>query len=173
MNGLTQFLFLSHSVIPSEDGHLSAYTSPSERRREWISGFRGSAGTAVISESSAYLFTDSRYWVQAQRELDTNWSLQKVGWQGTKDWLEWVVLCPRGSRIGIDARMIAYTRAIRLFKGLSDRGSQLVHPRQNLVDLLWEEKPKKPKTSVYIHLEDHTGKGPWRKLSEIRRWIRN
>jgi len=173
MNGLTQPLFLSHSVIPSEDGHLSAYTAPSERRREWISGFRGSAGTAVISKHSAYFFTDSRYWGQAQRELDANWSLQKVGWQGTKDWLEWAVLCPRGSRIGIDARMIAHTHAIRLFKELSHRGSQLVHPRQNLVDLSWEEKPKKSKTSVYIHLEDHTGKGPWRKLSEIRRWIRN
>ena len=163
----------SHSIIPSEDGHLSEYTAPSERRREWISGFRGSAGTAIISKHSAYLFTDSRYWIQAQRELDANWSLQKVGWQGTKDWLEWVILCPRGSKIGIDSRMIPHERATRLFKGLYDRGSKLVHPRQNLVDLVWDDRPKRPKDAVYVQPEEYTGKGAREKLSDIRRWIRS
>jgi len=176
MNELTPSpspLFFSHSIVPSEDGHLSEYTAPSERRREWISGFRGSAGTAIISKHSAYLFTDSRYWIQAQRELDPNWSLQKVGWQGTKDWLEWVVLCPRGCKVGIDSRMIANERATRLFKGLYDRGSKLVHPRQNLVDLVWEDRPKRPKDAVYVQPEEYTGRGARDKLSDIRKWIRS
>lgn len=174
MNELTPSLVsFSHSIVPSEDGHLSEYTAPSERRREWISGFRGSAGTAIISKHSAYLFTDSRYWIQAQRELDSNWSLQKVGWQGTKDWLEWVILCPRGSKIGIDSRMIAHERATRLFKGLYDRGSRLVHPRQNLVDLVWEDRPKRPKDAVFVQPEEYAGKGARDKLSDIRKWIRS
>ena len=121
---------------------------------------------------SAHLFIDSPYWTQAQRELDAHWSLQKVGWQGTKDWLEWVLLCPRGSKIGIDSRMISHERATRLSKGLSDSGSQLVHPRQNLVDLIWKDQPMRPKDAVYVQPEVYTGKGAREKLSDIRGWIR-
>lgn len=68
--------------------------------------------------------------------------------------------------------MIAHERATRLFKGLYDRGSKLVHPRQNLVDLVWEDRPKRPKDAIYVQPEEYTGKGAREKLSEIRRWIR-
>jgi hypothetical protein len=68
--------------------------------------------------------------------------------------------------------MIAHERATLLFKGLYDRGSKLVHPRQNLVDLVWEDRPKRPKDAVYVQPEEYTGKGAREKLSEIRRWIR-
>ena len=69
--------------------------------------------------------------------------------------------------------MVPHERAARLFKGLYDRGSKLVHPRQNLVDLVWEDRPKRPKDAVYVQPEEYTGKGAREKLSEIRKWIRS
>lgn len=58
-----------------------------------LSRFTGSSGTAVISATEAYLFTDSRYYIQAARELDGNWTLVKVGWQGAVNWDEWLIVC--------------------------------------------------------------------------------
>jgi len=69
--------------------------------------------------------------------------------------------------------MIPHERATRLFKGLYDRGSKLVHPRQNLVDLVWEDRPKRPKDAIYVQPEVYTGKGAREKLSDIRKWIRS
>ena len=68
--------------------------------------------------------------------------------------------------------MVPHERAARLFKGLYDRGSKLVHPRQNLVDLVWDDRPKRPKDPVYVQPEKYTGKGAREKLSDIRKWIR-
>lgn len=70
--------------------------------------FTGSAGTAVISRTGAHLFTDSRYYTQATRELDGNWTLHKVGFTpDIQPWNEWVRDRPRGSRVGIDSRLIS------------------------------------------------------------------
>ena len=160
------------SVIPSEDGHLSEYVANSDKRLYWLSGFTGSAGTAIVSKRSAYLFVDSRYWSQAERELDANWTVHKTGTPEIKDWLEWAITCPRGSKIGIDSRMISHEKATRLYKGLYDRGSKLAHPRQNLVDLVWEDRPKRPKDSVYVQPIQFTGKDAKTKLADIRKWIR-
>lgn len=68
--------------------------------------------------------------------------------------------------------MISHERATRLYKGLYDRGSKLAHPRQNLVDLVWEDRPKRPKDPVYVQPVQFTGKEANQKLSEIRKWIR-
>ena len=104
---------LSLSVVPSEDAHGSEYVAACDRRREWISGcvslilililctllragvcrFNGSAGQAIVSKTTAYLVTDSRYWLQAQEQLDSNWRLVQAGHtDGPKDWIEWLVV---------------------------------------------------------------------------------
>jgi Xaa-Pro aminopeptidase len=80
--------------VPTEDAHGSECVALSEKRREWISGFNGSAGQAIISSSNAYLVTDSRYWLQAQDQLDSNWILIQTGTHdGPKDWVDWIVVC--------------------------------------------------------------------------------
>jgi hypothetical protein len=139
---------------------------------QWISNFTGSAGTAIVSKRSAYLFVDSRYWAQAERELDGNWQTMKMGTAEIKDWLDWAITCPRGSKLAIDSRMISHERATKLYKGLYDRGSKLAHPRQNLVDLIWEDRPKRPRDPVYVQPVEFTGRDIKEKLSDIRRWIR-
>ena len=102
------------SIVPSEDAHQSEWVAASDKRREFISGqvpsiissfifriltltlytrFTGTAGQAIISMHSAFLVTDSRYFLQAQEEIDSNWLLIKAGNPGEpQDWIEWIVV---------------------------------------------------------------------------------
>jgi Xaa-Pro aminopeptidase len=104
--------------------------------------------------------------------VDTNWQILQVGTADVKDWIEWAITCPRGSKIAIDSRMISHERATRLYKGLYERGSKLAHPRQNLIDLVWEQRPKRPKDLVYVQPTEFTGREAKEKLSDVRKWIR-
>lgn len=76
-------------IVPSEDSHQSEYIAPCDARREHISGFSGSAGTAVITLEKAALATDGRYFNQASKQLDSNWVLLKQGLQDVPTWQEW------------------------------------------------------------------------------------
>jgi hypothetical protein len=79
-------------VIFADDEHGSEYTQPYDKRRDWISGFRGSAGTAVVSLQTAAIWTDSRYYTQAEEELDcTNWLLMRDGMPGVPSLINWLV----------------------------------------------------------------------------------
>ncbi|KAG8829502.1 hypothetical protein FRC18_009256 [Serendipita sp. 400] len=172
MSSRTPPISQASGIIPSEDGHLSEYVADSDKRVRYISGFTGSAATAIVSKRSAYLFVDSRYWIQAEQELDGNWTVHKTGTPEIKDWLDWAITCPRGSKIAIDSRMISHERATKLYKGLCERGSKLAHPRQNLVDLIWDDRPQRPKNPVFVQPVEFTGKDIKEKLSDVRRWIR-
>jgi Xaa-Pro aminopeptidase len=119
---------------------------------------------------TAFLLTDSRYWLQAQEEVDANWTLDKVGSPGEpQDWIEWIAvrrssvsvyvfffkfpdIYPQSqagsSRIGIDTRMISHEKATLLNSKLSSMESKLVYPPQNLVDLIWKAKPIKPDAAI-------------------------
>ena len=80
-------------LAPTEDPHMSEYVPECWRRREWISGLTGSAGFAVIGKESAWLWADSRYWLQAEEELDAEagWELVKMGHPATETWPDWCV----------------------------------------------------------------------------------
>ena len=78
-------------MIPSEDAHASEYIAPCDARRAFISGFSGSAGTAVVTADKAALATDGRYFNQAEKQLDANWELLKQGLQDVPTWQEWLV----------------------------------------------------------------------------------
>ncbi|KAF9478360.1 Creatinase/aminopeptidase [Pholiota conissans] len=166
---------LDYYIVPSEDAHGSEYVAASDKRREFISGFTGSAGTAIITRNNAYMLTDSRYWIQAQDEMDHNWTLIKVGSQGQpQDWIEWLMDRVKSSRIGIDARMISHEKATlinsKINSGTID--SKLVYPPQNLVDLIWVEKPTKSLEMVYIQSVEFAGRDARYKLGKIKEWIR-
>ncbi|KAH9915057.1 Creatinase/aminopeptidase [Epithele typhae] len=160
-------------IIPSEDAHGSEYIAPTDKRREWISGFTGSAGQAVISHNGAWLITDSRYWLQARDQLDRNWELIEAGSPGLpKEWMEFLVSqAGSDNKIGIDARLISYEKASRLNQELKAKGAKLQYPPQNLVDLIWREKPARSREPVYVQPQDFTGIGAGRKLALIRDWI--
>ncbi|KIJ54668.1 hypothetical protein M422DRAFT_24575 [Sphaerobolus stellatus SS14] len=165
---------LDYYIVPSVDAHGSEYNlAPCDNRREWISGFTGSSGTALISLSNAYLFTDSRYYIQAARELDENWSLQKTGWEGVKHWDDWLIDRAKGAKVGVDSRLIPYSFALKLRSELALRDSVLVYPWQNLIDLLWKERPPRPPHPIHIHPLTFAGEDAQSKLDSIRMWIRS
>lgn len=78
-------------IVPSEDEHQSEYPAESEKRREYITHFTGSAGLAVITATEAALSTDGRYYNQAEKQLDQNWELIRGGPMGKQSWKEWSV----------------------------------------------------------------------------------
>lgn len=136
--------------------------------------FTGSAGLAIVSKSSAYLVTDSRYWIQAQQELDHNWLLIPAGAvDGPKDWVEWLTDRAKDARLGIDARMITHEKATSLNTQVQAKGCKLIYPPQNLVDLIWKDKPSRSKEPVFVQPIQYTGMGAGEKLAKLRQWIKD
>ncbi|KAB5591306.1 X-Pro aminopeptidase [Ceratobasidium theobromae] len=163
---------IDYYIVPSEDAHQSEYVAASDRRREYISGFTGSAGTAIVSLNNAYLFTDSRYYIQAEREVDRNWTLHKVGMPNVKPWNEWILNRARGAAIGIDSRLIAHDTATALTASLKLKGMRMVYPQRNLVDQIWKDRPSKSAAPIYTHDLKFAGEHAAAKLERLRKWLR-
>lgn len=94
-------------IIPTEDAHYSEYAAACDARRAFISGFTGSAGTAVVTVTNgACLWTDGRYYLQASQQLDSNWTLQKMGLPETPTQEEWLAkVLPSASVVAIDPKL--------------------------------------------------------------------
>ena len=93
-----EFHGLSAYIIPSQDAHQSEYIADCDARRRFISKFTGSAGVAVVTLEHAALWTDGRYFLQAEQELDSNWQLMKSGLTGVPTKEEWLKsVLPKGS----------------------------------------------------------------------------
>ncbi|TFK64848.1 aminopeptidase-P [Pluteus cervinus] len=165
---------LDYYVIPTEDAHQSEYVGDSDKRREFISGFTGSSGQAIVTMQSAYLVTDSRYWLQAKEQLDPNWHLVSAGSVGgPKDWIEWLSDRAKGVKIGLDARMISYEKATTLKSKIEPHGSKLHYPPQNLVDLVWKDKPPKSKSTIFTQSVEYAGRDIKYKISKLREWLQD
>lgn len=96
-------------IIPSDDSHQSEYISPTDERRSFISGFTGSAGTAIVTDKEALLWTDGRYHQQAEQQLDENWTLMKDGLPTTPTMTNWLVNhLSAGDRVGVDGNLLSF-----------------------------------------------------------------
>ncbi|KAJ6539686.1 peptidase M24, structural domain-containing protein [Mycena capillaripes] len=157
-------------VVPNEDEHGSEIPAASELRRGFITGFHGSAGLAVVTQTEALLFVDSRYWIAAEKAMDPSlWELRKVDPRamvpgGFQDYL---CSLPAGSRIGVDARLIPPALKASLDIGLP-AGSKLVAQLENLVDEVWQNKPVRPTDPVNEHPLKFSGWAADSKLAELR-----
>ncbi|KAE8350945.1 hypothetical protein BDV28DRAFT_159187 [Aspergillus coremiiformis] len=158
-------------IVPSEDSHQSEYIAPCDGRREFISGFSGSAGTAIVSMSKAALSTDGRYFNQASKQLDSNWQLLKRGVEGFPTWQEWTTEQAEGGKtVGVDPALITASGARSLSETLKKNGSTLVGVQQNLVDLVWSnDRPAPPREKVRVHPDKFAGKNFQEKISELRK----
>ncbi|KAE8150708.1 hypothetical protein BDV25DRAFT_129331 [Aspergillus avenaceus] len=158
-------------IVPSEDSHQSEYIAPCDGRREFISGFSGSAGTAIISMSKAALSTDGRYFNQASKQLDNNWQLLKRGVEGFPTWQEWTTEQAEGGKVvGVDPALFTPSGARSLSETLKKNGSSLVGVQQNLVDLVWgKDRPAPPREKVKVHPERFAGKSFQEKITELRK----
>ncbi|KAF9631296.1 Creatinase [Lasiodiplodia theobromae] len=158
-------------IVPSEDSHQSEYIAPCDARREFICGFSGSAGTAVITLNKAALATDGRYFNQAEKQLDNNWELLKQGLQDVPTWQEWTADQSEGGKtVGVDPQVITASDARKLAEKIKKKGgADLKAVRENLVDTVWAKaKPARPNEKVQVQPYEFSGKEFSEKLSDIR-----
>lgn len=168
-------------IVPSGDAHQSEYLADCDMRRQFISKFTGSAGTAVITLEKAALWTDGRYHLQASTQLDPeNWTLMKEGLPDTPTQSEWLKdVLNSGSKVGVDPFLLSHDRWKSLSKELRLKNITLVAVKENLIDLVWEDasvlmptdepRPKRPCNKLIKLDIDITGKDWPVKVEELRK----
>ncbi|KAL1302286.1 hypothetical protein AAFC00_002704 [Neodothiora populina] len=159
-------------IVPSEDSHQSEYIAPTDARREYICGFSGSAGTAVVGLEKAALATDGRYFNQAAKQLDENWTLLKQGLQDVPTWQEWTAEQAEGGKVvGVDPTTITAADARKLAEKIKNKGGKdLVGVKDNFVDAVWgADKPARPNEKVNIQPLKYSGKNFNEKIEELRK----
>jgi Xaa-Pro aminopeptidase len=165
-----------HAVlIPSSDEHLNEYVLPHGNRRAWISGFDGSAGDALITPDQAFLFVDSRYYLQAYQQVDlTRWQVQKLGQPQAKtlaDVLTDLATSQPGFTLGACAQTLSMQQASQIQTRLTTLSGKLVPTDGNLIDALWQAQPDYPgfKPSTVYGLPDAvTGQTFEQKLAAVQ-----
>ncbi|KAG2394060.1 hypothetical protein C9374_003824 [Naegleria lovaniensis] len=152
-------------IIPTSDSHMSEYVASSDQRRAYISGFDGSAGTAVVTLDSALLWTDGRYWQQAQKQLDFRyWKLMKDGVDISMT--RWLSLNAIGNEsVGVDPSLYS----VNQFKELQNTNVQIKLIYQNLIDLIWTSRPSPPNGKIFHLDEKFSGRTASDKLLSIRK----
>ncbi|GJD06961.1 Probable Xaa-Pro aminopeptidase P [Galdieria sulphuraria] len=163
---LLKELGLQALVVANTDPHLSEYPPAHFNRREFVSGFTGSAGTALVTEKSAILWTDGRYFLLAEKELDENWKLMK-GFPTLEEFLSENL--PKQSVVGIDPYSHSVSFVENLSKKLSIKDIYIRLLDTNPVDLLWNVgRPSLPTDSIRIHPLENAGQSCFEKLEDIR-----
>uniref|UniRef100_F6TEN3 Uncharacterized protein n=1 Tax=Ciona intestinalis TaxID=7719 RepID=F6TEN3_CIOIN len=161
-------------IIPSSDAHLSEYLAPSEKRRVWISGFTGSAGTAVVTLTKAAMWTDGRYFLQAEQELDCNWSLMKIGEQGVPTIEEWLVqeLGP-GMNVGGNPFLFSIELWLIYASNLASGGVALNQSIPDIVDNVWTDRPPLDGDEVVVLPVQYAGVEWTDKLLDVRKEMKS
>jgi Xaa-Pro aminopeptidase len=154
-------------LVPSSDAHQNEYVPRSWQRRAWISGFSGSAGDAVVGAERAWLWTDSRYWLQAQAELDPeHYELMRSGAPDVPSVDEW--LGGKAAVVGVDPRLLSLRRARALRESLAKAGGELRALERNFVDAAWSDRPPLPRSPAMGLDLRYTGRSVEEKLADVR-----
>lgn len=159
-------------VIPSTDCHESEYVCAHYRVREYMSGFTGSAGTLVVTLQEAGLWTDGRYFLQAEQQLaGTGIRLFRMGEPGVPKLPEYVKEKLTGGKLGFDGRVMGAFCAETLFQAARESGAQVL-VTEDLAGAIWENRPGIPDTRLFLLDERYTGEGTEQKLAGIREELR-
>ncbi|WDP89939.1 MAG: aminopeptidase P family protein [Desulfobacter sp.] len=155
-------------VIPSSDPHQSEYTADHWHARHWLTGFTGSAGIAVVTRSTAGLWTDFRYWIQAKSQMD-EFQLFRQGEPEVPEFQVWLAdNLDRGSRIAMDGKLLSLAQ-FRKYKALfEDKGIEL-DTSLDLVSEIWEDRPPMPGAQAFVLDPAYAGRTRTEKLDEIRK----
>ncbi len=164
---------LSAFIVPSTDPHSGEYVPEHWESRKWISGFTGSAGTAVITLEDAGLWTDSRYFIQAEEQLEgTGIRLFKDRLPETPSITEWLGnILKEGDKVGIDGWVNSHQEASSLRNELKQYGLSLETMTEDIFDTIWEDRPSMPQTPIFILGEERTGSSCTEKINRIREAI--
>lgn len=156
-------------IIPSTDPHLSEYVAPHWQSREWISGFTGSAGTVVVTAKDAGLWTDSRYFLQAARQLEgTCITLYKEMLPETPNIPEFLSAhLQEGDCVGIDGKMFSAEEVEHLQKELKKSGIR-IKSIADPIQLLWTDRPAMPLAPAFVYDTKYAGMSFTEKLPAVR-----
>ena len=164
---------LSAFIVPSTDPHSGEYVPEHWESRKWISGFTGSAGTAVITLTDAGLWTDSRYFIQAEEQLSgTGILLFKDRLPETPSIGEWLgSVLKAGDKVGIDGWVNSHQEVLGLRNELKTKGLTLETMTEDIFDTLWTDRPSLPHAPVFILDETRTGVSSSEKIGQIQKAI--
>ncbi|HYG30624.1 MAG TPA: aminopeptidase P family protein [Allosphingosinicella sp.] len=158
-------------VVPLTDEHMSEYVGSYAQRLAWLTGFQGSAGSAVVLPEEAAIFTDGRYTLQVREQVDgRHWSFQSVPETSVADWLR--AHAPDGGRIGYDPWLHTSDWVKKARAALEEKGAELVAVRRNPVDAVWSDKPEPSKARLIVHPDALAGKSSAAKRQEMGDWLK-
>lgn len=166
-------LGLSAYIIPSTDPHQSEDVADRWRVREWLSGFTGSAGTLVVTPTFAGLWTDSRYFIQAARQLEgSSIELMKLSVPHTTEYIDWLLeQLPEGAIVGFDGGVVSLQQANLLQQKLGAKGIEL-EPRYDLAKSIWTDRSPAPASPIVEHPDSFAGETRASKLQRLRAFIK-
>lgn len=164
-------------IFPSTDPHNSEYVPDRWKGREWISGFNGSAGTAVVTMHAAALWTDSRYFIAAEQQLaGTEFVLMRERVAGTptiSEWLGKVLSDINGATVGVDGMVNTAADVEALISDLRQLGGITVRTNFDPLAVIWTNQPPIPTTPIEVHSLEYAGESTTSKLSRIRIALRS
>ena len=158
-------------VVPLTDEHMSEYVGGYAQRLAWLTGFQGSAGTAVVLAGEAAMFTDGRYTLQVREQVDgADWTYAQVPQESIAGWL--AGHAPQGGRIGYDPWLHTREWVERTAAALAPRGGTLVPVAANPIDALWADRPEPSDAPLAVQPDTLAGRSAADKRAEIADWLR-
>jgi Xaa-Pro aminopeptidase len=165
---------LSAFIFPSTDPHQSEYVADHWKGREFISGFNGSAGTAVVTMTSAALWTDSRYFIAAENQLKgTEFQLMKLKVEGTPTIPEWIGReCGPGAEVAVDGTCSSANSVKELIADLRKQGGITLRTNLDSLAQIWRNRPPIPENPVEVYPLEYAGESAHDKIARIREALR-
>jgi Xaa-Pro aminopeptidase len=167
---------LSAFIFPTSDPHNSEYTADHWKGREYISGFDGSAGTAVVTLTSAALWTDSRYFIAAAQQIeDTEYQLMKIKIEGTPTIAEWLgkeLADADDKTVGIDGMTSPASTVKELISDLRKQGGITLRTNFDPLQRIWHDRPAIPENAVEVYPMEYAGESCREKIARIRKALR-
>ena len=172
---------LAAFIFPSTDAHQSEYVADHWQGRAWISGFNGSAGTAVVTMHSAAMWTDSRYFLAAEEQLQgTEYQLMKLKIEGTPTIAEWLAKelsddsssKESSTEVGLDGMVNSYHDTVALISDLRKAGGITVRTNFDPLEQIWTDRPAIPVNPVEIQPLEYAGETVASKIARIRKALR-
>lgn len=159
-------------IFPSTDPHNGEYVPEHWEGRKWISGFNGSAGTAVVTMDAAALWTDSRYFLAAAEQLEgTEFKLMKERIEGTPSIIKWLGMklsFVSSPVVGVDGMVNSEASVAELIAGLRAEGGITVRTNFDPLERIWTDRPPVPQNKISIHPLEYAGESCASKLARIR-----
>ena len=156
-------------ISPSSDAHQSEYPTEYDKCRRFLSGFTGSAGTLLVMKEEAFLWTDGRYFLQAESELkDSGITLMKMGEPGVANLDELLEeKMKKDEVLGFNGSLLSFSEGKVIANKVVKNGVKLAIGKE-ITDEVWTDRPKRPHTKVFILEEKYAGKSAAKKISEVR-----